>query len=189
MSLTKGCQGSMGSTSSWSFWISLRAERALGCLGFCLTSSLAWYSFWGHLVAMVGGWGTPQAGVAVALLAKIKGGCTVSATVSTRKEGVGSVVVAGSSQSACATGSSTGGVGGYAHKSCTRVQTSNTLVTSPLCSCGLTFNSCTTGTDLDTPAWYTLCWMSRWLASMVQLLKVSPQEHSGEVTCPPRWVD
>ena len=124
MSLTKGCQGSMGSTSSWSFWISLRAERALGHLGFHLTSSFAWYSFWGHLVVIVGGWGTPQAGVAVALLAKIKGGCTVSATVSANKVGVGGVVVAGSSQSACMTGSSTGGVGGCARKSCTRAQTS-----------------------------------------------------------------
>ena len=99
----------MGSTSSWSFQISLRAERALGHLGFCLTSSFARYSFWGHLVAIVGGWGTPRAGVAVALLAKIKGGCTVSATVSVNKVGVGGVVVAGSSQSTCMTGSLTGG--------------------------------------------------------------------------------
>ena len=109
MSLTKGCQGSMGSTSSWSFRISLRAERALGHLGFHLTSSFPRYSFRGHLVVMVGGWGIPQAGVAVALLAKIKGGCTVSATVSANKVGVGGVVVAGSSQSACMTGSLTGG--------------------------------------------------------------------------------
>ena len=123
MSLTKGCQGSMGSTS-WSFQISLRAERALGHLGFCLTSSFAWYSFWGHLVAMVGGWGTTRAGMAVALLAKFKGGHAVSATVSTSKVGVGSVIVAGSSQSACMTGSSTGGVGGCARKSCTKAQTS-----------------------------------------------------------------
>ena len=126
MSLTKGCQGSMGSTSSWSFQISLRAERALGHLGFCLTSSFAQYSFWGHLVAMVGGWGTPQAGVAVAVLAKIKGGRTVSVTVSASKVGVGGVVVAGSSQSACMTGSLTGGgVGGCARKSCTKAQTSS----------------------------------------------------------------
>ena len=77
---------------------------------------------------IVGGWGTPQAGVAVALLAKIKGGCTVSATVSANKVGVGSVVVAGSSQSTCMTGSLTGGVGGCAHKSCTRAQTSSMVL-------------------------------------------------------------
>ena len=35
------------------------------------------------------------------------------------------------------------------------------------------------GTRLDTPAWCTLCWMSRWLARVVQLLKVMPQEQSG----------
>ena len=46
---------------------------------------------------IVGGWGTPRAGVAVALLAKSKGGHTVSATVSMSKVGVGGVVVAGCS--------------------------------------------------------------------------------------------
>ena len=63
-----------------------------------------------------GGLGTPLAGVAVALQAKSKGGCTVSATVSMNKVGVGDVVVAGSS---------TGLVGGPVHKSCTRSQTSS----------------------------------------------------------------
>ena len=62
-----------------------------------------------------GGLGTPLAGVAVALWAKSKGGHTVSATVSMNKVGVGDEVAAGSS---------TGVVGGLAHKSCTRSQTS-----------------------------------------------------------------
>ena len=65
--------------------------------------------------------------MAVALLAKIKGGRTVSATVSASKVGVGGVVMAGSSQSVCMTGSSTGGVGGCACKSCTRSQTSGII--------------------------------------------------------------
>ena len=73
-----------------------------------------------------GGWGTPRAGVAVALLAKIKGGCTVSATVkgcaSMCKVGVDDTIAAGGSQFS---GFSTGEVGGCAHKSCTRAQTSS----------------------------------------------------------------
>ena len=66
----------------------------------------------------MGALGTPLAGtgVAVALWAKSKGGHTVSATVSMYKVGGGDVV---------ATGSSTGEVGGHAHKSCTRSQTSS----------------------------------------------------------------
>ena len=111
----------MGATSSWSFWISLRAERAFGLLGFHLTS-FAWYSFLGHLVVIMGGWGTPLTGVAVALLAKIKGGCTVSVTVSMCKVGVDDTTAAGSSQFSR---SLTGEVGGCAHKSCTRAQTSS----------------------------------------------------------------
>ena len=97
----------MGSTSSWSFWISLRAKRAFGLLGFHLTSSFAWYYFLGHLVVIVGG-GTPGAGVAVALLAKSKGGHTVSATVSMCKVGVDDTIATGSSQFS---GSLTGEVG------------------------------------------------------------------------------
>ena len=69
----------------------------------------------------MGGWGTPQAGGAVALLAKIKGGHTVSATVSVCKAGVDDRTAAGGSQFS---GSLTGEVGGCAHKSCTRAQTS-----------------------------------------------------------------
>ena len=68
-----------------------------------------------------GGFGTPQAGVAVALLAKIKGGHTVSATVSMCKVGVDEMIATGGSQFS---GSSTGEVGGCARKSCTRAQTS-----------------------------------------------------------------
>ena len=63
---------------------------------------------------MGGGWGTPLAGVAVALQAKSKGGCTVSATVSVNKVGVGSTLAAGGSQFS---GSSTREVGGWARKS------------------------------------------------------------------------
>ena len=79
----------------------------------------------GTLGCNSGEWGTPRAGVAMALLAKIKGGHTVSATVSMNKVGVGGVVVVGSSQSTCITGSLTGEVGGCAHKSSTRSQTSS----------------------------------------------------------------
>ena len=103
----------MGSTSSWSFWISLKAERALGFLGFCLTSSLLRKSFLGHLVVTVGG-----LGVAVALLAKSRGGCTVSTTVSVCKVGVSNASTAGKV-------SSTGVMGGCACRSCTRSQTSH----------------------------------------------------------------
>ena len=113
----------MGSTSSWNLWISLRAERAFGLLGFCLTFSFAQYSFLGHLVAIVeGGWGTPLTGVAVALLANIKGGCTVSVTVSVCKVGVDDTTATGGSQFSR---SLTGEVGGCAHKSCTRAWTSS----------------------------------------------------------------
>ena len=78
----------------------------------------------GTLGCNSGGLGYTLCGVAVALWAKSKGGCTVSATVSMNKVGVGGVVVAGSSQSTWITGSSTGEVGGCARKSCTRSQTS-----------------------------------------------------------------
>ena len=60
--------------------------------------------------------------MAVALLAKIKGGCTVSATVSMCKLGVDDTIAAGGSQFS---GFSTGEVGGCACKSCTRAQTSS----------------------------------------------------------------
>ena len=70
-------------------------------------------------------------GVAVALWAKSKDGHTVSATVSVYKVGGYDVVATsssrsrfGSSQSDWVTGSSTGGVGGCAHRSCTGSQTS-----------------------------------------------------------------
>ena len=59
--------------------------------------------------------------MAVALLAKIKGGCTVSATVSVCKVGVDDMIAAGGSQFS---GLSTGEVGGCACKSCTRAKTS-----------------------------------------------------------------
>ena len=68
------------------------------------------------------GWDTPQAGMAVALLAKIKGGHTVSATVSMCKVGVDDKITTGGSQSPQ---SSTGEVGGCARKSCTRSQISS----------------------------------------------------------------
>ena len=58
----------------------------------------------------------------VALLAKIKGGHTVSATVSMCKVGVDDTIAAGGSQSS---GSLSGEVGGCARKSCTRSQTSS----------------------------------------------------------------
>ena len=69
-----------------------------------------------------GGLGTPQAGVAVALLAKINGGHTVSATVSMCKVGVDDTTATGGSQFSR---SLTGEVGGCACKSCTRAQTSS----------------------------------------------------------------
>ena len=39
MTLTKGLQGMMGSTSVWSFFISLSADRAFGFLGFLWATS------------------------------------------------------------------------------------------------------------------------------------------------------
>ena len=58
----------------------------------------------------------------MALLAKIKGGHTVSVTVSVCKLGVDATTAAGGSEFSK---SSTGEVGGCAHKSCTRAQTSS----------------------------------------------------------------
>ena len=58
----------------------------------------------------------------MALLAKSKGGHTVSATVSVCKVGVDDTIAAGSSQFS---GSLAGEVGGCTHKSCTRSQTSS----------------------------------------------------------------
>ena len=60
--------------------------------------------------------------MALALLAKIKGGRTVSATVSVCKVGVDDTIAAGGSQFS---GFLTGEVGGCAHKSSTRAQTSS----------------------------------------------------------------
>ena len=128
----------MGSTSVWNFLISFSALRAFGFLAFLLTTSSLglWYSFWGHLVATVGGLGLPLWGtiVAIALLARSRGGRATSTTVSdvmVGGSGVGTLSYSkwGGSKSGSlfSTVPAAGEVGGLACKSSTKSSTSLTF--------------------------------------------------------------